>query len=342
LPSLRQIAALAEVHYSTVSLALRGHASIPAETRARIFKIAKELGYQRDPMLSALAHYRHLKKARMQPATLAFLTPRRSARNWWDTHHTGTGYYEGALQRAQELGFGVETFSYHRAEMSPLRLDGVLRTRNIHSLLLFPTIQSRGHLRLPWERYNAVTIGYSLVYPPIHRVATAHTQSIMTLLRHLRSLGYRRFGLVLQAEHDERVNHAWSAGYILELQRLPRQSRIPMLSTLEEKLFLRWLKRWKPDVVVSPYSQPMDWLREAKWQIPEQIGFASLSLSDPLLRKGISGIDENSAFIGASAIDLLVAQLQRLERGIPEKRMTLLIEGNLSPGRTVSSRLKVD
>ena len=44
---------LEEDDLSTVSLALRDHPSIPPSTRARIRAVAKEFGYQRDPLLDA-------------------------------------------------------------------------------------------------------------------------------------------------------------------------------------------------------------------------------------------------------------------------------------------------
>ena len=49
------VAREAGVHRSTVSLAFRNHPSIPAETRERVMRVAKKLGYTIDPMLAALA-----------------------------------------------------------------------------------------------------------------------------------------------------------------------------------------------------------------------------------------------------------------------------------------------
>src|SRR5690606_18100520 len=52
--TLSDIAKQAEVHVTTVSLALRNHPRLPERTRKRIQKIAEELGYQPDPVLQAL------------------------------------------------------------------------------------------------------------------------------------------------------------------------------------------------------------------------------------------------------------------------------------------------
>jgi len=46
---MRDVARAAGVHQTTVSLALRNHASIPAATRERIKAAAAELGYKQIP-----------------------------------------------------------------------------------------------------------------------------------------------------------------------------------------------------------------------------------------------------------------------------------------------------
>src|SRR5690606_27714546 len=56
--TLADVARVAGVHPTTVSLALRDHPSIPSETRARIRAVAKELGYRRDPLLDAFNFHR--------------------------------------------------------------------------------------------------------------------------------------------------------------------------------------------------------------------------------------------------------------------------------------------
>jgi DNA-binding LacI/PurR family transcriptional regulator len=52
--SLRDVAEKAKVTRMTVSLALRGHPSLPEASRRRIQAIARELGHRRDPVVSDL------------------------------------------------------------------------------------------------------------------------------------------------------------------------------------------------------------------------------------------------------------------------------------------------
>lgn len=54
-PTIKDIAGVCGVHHATVSRALRGNPCVAPATLARINAAAKELGYEPDPMMSALA-----------------------------------------------------------------------------------------------------------------------------------------------------------------------------------------------------------------------------------------------------------------------------------------------
>ena len=61
-PTLRDIGRKTGFHYSTISLALRGHPRIPEATKQIIREAAEGLGYWPDPMLSVLCAYRLTKR----------------------------------------------------------------------------------------------------------------------------------------------------------------------------------------------------------------------------------------------------------------------------------------
>ncbi len=75
-------------------------------------------------------------------------------------------------------------------------------------------------------------------------------------------------------------------------------------------------------------------IRGLGWKIPAQIGFATLAASARDVPH-LAGVDERPADVGVSAIDLLVAQLQREEFGLPVTRRLLIAEGSWIPGGTV-------
>ena len=53
-PIMEDVARAVGYSRATVSLALRGDASIPEKTRQRIAKVAEKLGYRTNPLVSAL------------------------------------------------------------------------------------------------------------------------------------------------------------------------------------------------------------------------------------------------------------------------------------------------
>src|SRR5215216_6535809 len=68
------VARVAGVHNTTVSLSLRNSASIPEATRKRIRAIADQLGYYPDPTLQALVAYRKGRTPKQRTDTLAYIT----------------------------------------------------------------------------------------------------------------------------------------------------------------------------------------------------------------------------------------------------------------------------
>ena len=120
--------------------------------------------------------------------------------------------------------------------------------------------------------------------------------------------------------------------YLLRLKHLP-----PFVSAdWSERTFNRWFKRHRPDAVVSSTTEPLQWLRAAGLRVPGDVGFASLFLAHAA--RGCSGFDQNFEQIAAAAVDAVIAQLHRNERGVPKSPQVVLVEGDWVPGRTVRQR----
>ncbi|MBC7366554.1 MAG: LacI family DNA-binding transcriptional regulator [Undibacterium sp.] len=103
------VAHLAGVHSSTVSLAPRNHPSIPEATRALVRRAAEKAGYQPDPLVSALMSFRRSAREIPRHTTLAFVTSSRPA-NAWRESRTLRDQLAGAQERAQLLGYHIEEF----------------------------------------------------------------------------------------------------------------------------------------------------------------------------------------------------------------------------------------
>ena len=158
---MAQIAERAGVSKNTVSLALRGSPRIGAETRARIERIAAELGYRRNAAVGCLmAELRRSGSARFA-ATLALLNANEDP-DAFRTHPTVPSYVAGVKRRATALGYGLDEFWLHDPRIGGERLASILRARGIRGALVVGLLRTN---RLPermstvWDEFPAVVTG---------------------------------------------------------------------------------------------------------------------------------------------------------------------------------------
>ena len=334
-PTIKDVAVLAGVHHTTVSLALRNHRSIPETTRARIRAAAEKLHYRADPVLASLMSYRRGVQPQQRQPVVAWVTnfPLRAQ---WRRTRVFVEFYEAAAERAEQLGYRLEEFWLREGGMSAARVNQILRTRNITAVMLAPQPAAETELEdLGWRDMSAVTLGYSLVRPRLHLVSNHQFASMIQLMQCLQALGYRRIGLALPSGLDRRVHHGWLGGYLAEQHSLPAASRLApwVFAEFSSSQLRTWLKRARPDVVISPTERVWNEMPRLGYRVPDDIGMAHPSVS--ALHDGRSGIDEISGAIGAAAMDLLSGLWQRNQRGIPEDPHRVLIEGHWVRGSTV-------
>ena len=105
------------------------------------------------------------------------------------------------------------------------------------------------------------------------------------------------------------------------------------------KDFGRWLDRHAPDVIISVDGCGLKLLQERRLKIPAQIGYCTLDVDgESTLLPGVSGINQNSLRLGAAAVDLLVAAIQRGQRGVPEHPVRTQVEGMWVAGASTLRR----
>ena len=166
----KDIATMAGVHTSTVCLALKNHPTIPESTRQRIQQIAFDLGYQPDPMLSALAAYRTTLRPAAFHGQLAWLSLSNARFNWRRISVYNT-YMQGAAKQAERYGYTLQDYNLGERGMTPKRLAGIMRARGVRGILVCPMPDAHMELDFPWEGFAAVAIGHTLERPAINLVA---------------------------------------------------------------------------------------------------------------------------------------------------------------------------
>jgi DNA-binding LacI/PurR family transcriptional regulator len=297
------------------------------------------MGYMPDPMLSALNAYRHASRASQYHGTVAWIT-NHPDRDGWRTSYCYHLYFEGAREQLTRHGYKLEEFWLREPGLSARRASQVLLNRGIRGLLICPLPISRGHLSLQWEKFSALTFGYSLVRPKLHLFTAAHYRAISACVRELRTRGYRRIGMVTSYKMNQRMDRMWTAAYNSEIANLPNSQTIPNLLLGEtptsdknyRKLVVKWFRTYKPDAIVTPEIPVFEWLTEEGHRVPRDVTVANASIHKEGL---VSGIIEPSREIGRAAADFLVGMLQRGEYGIPSTPQRILLEGTWYAGSTV-------
>jgi LacI family transcriptional regulator len=336
--TMQDIAKRAGVTNATVSMALRNHSRISRATCRRIQRLAAEMGYRPNPMVTSLmTEIRARRPAAGGTARIAYLQlfPKELIAKL----PAARRYRAGAAARAAQLGFCLEEFWMQDEQITPRRLSDILYHRNITGVLI-PTLPQPGHLAdLPWERISAATMGYTLLEPRVHRAMNHQMHSIRLALSRLTERGYRRLGLALSKAEDRRVEGNWRAGFYLYQQDLAAHDRVPVFIGADwgresQGAYNRWLKENRPEVVIAARNEePRDWIRQAGLRVPDDIGFCTLTSSNAC--EELSGVDQNDETVGGVAIELVAEQLHHNERGIPPDPKVVLVEGRWHEGKTL-------
>ncbi len=325
-PSLQTIADLAGVSRAAVSLALRNQSGISSETRDRIQKIAADLGYRPNAMVSALmAHLKGVQPSQ-NLASIPFLTSH-STPSQWRQYSTFVRYFQGAESRADQMGYRLDEIWMREPGVTAKKLHSILINRGIQGLLIGPRPEGMGHISLNLSTFAVATVGHSVVRPRIHRAVCHQIESLRTALHHMRYWGYRRIALAISKMQDRRNEFNWSTAYAGYQLTRPVKDRLPIfyLDEADSTRFSKWLDRWKPDAILSGNDAILESLSALGLSAPNDIGVATLDRSPDEV--GLAGIDQQFEVAGAAAIDMIVSQVNRNEHGIPASPKIVLTQG---------------
>lgn len=321
------VARAAGVATSTVSKALREDPTIPADRRREIQKLARSLGYRPNPLVAALMARLHTQRRRNDPHHIAWI-------DLWPNDREAAQATDfklmlrGANQRATELGYQIAVHRVAREATSAARLHDILISRSQWGLIIPPVPKEAMSYALNLEGLSGVTIGTSLHEPVMHRVASNLFQGSQLACRKLRERGFRRLGLVLSPAIHERVESKWLGGFLAEQPGWPRGECLPPLLATENDRprFEEWLKRHAPDVVLLAEPHVDEWIEAFRARTGRGPAVALLRRIEAIPRCPFT-VDTRPDKIGAAAVELVVAQIHRNERGSPQIPHTLLLDG---------------
>lgn len=340
---MTDIARKAGVSKNTVSLALRSDPQIPERTRRRIWAIAQRLGYRKNPTVAHLmVQLRTGRSPRYQP-TLALLNANLDRRAFL-RHPTVPVYVSGCRRRANELGYALDEFWLHDPDLDGERLNRILRARNIRGLIVVGLMTEN---RLPerfqpaWRAQATVVTGVRTHNPSLSFACVDHHMLIVTAIQKALELGYRRPALVLDSAIDRLVEGRFTAGLVIAQQRMVAAQRTrpfyfePGFGDSVAR-FRSWLRREKPDVILTLYNIVRSWLDQSGIANPRDIGLIQLER-----RAGDTewaGMNQHNDLIGEAAVDMVIAMLHNNESGIPAFPRATLIGGTWADGETCPRR----
>jgi LacI family transcriptional regulator len=332
-PTVRSLARTLGLSHTTVSDALRGAGRVDPATARRVVQAAREAGYRRNPLAAAVMSELRRSRGSTFRGVLAAVDNFEPDRPPHGLFHRAL--VQGAQARAAQLGFKLEEFVVNHQDLTVPRLDSILQSRGIHGVLLLPSWYAPDWTGLDWSRYAGVYTDYVIDRPSLHCLCCNHYRSTITLLELLATRGYRRPGLYVEKGRDERTQHRFSSAFRTFLETRPDIEAVPPLIVAGQSRgeFEVWFQRFNPDVVLGHFTELINWMEGCGARVPETHGFVSLNVL--YHTRPCAGLDQQPVELGGRAVELLIAQLQRNELGVPEWPTTTTIPARWVEGPTV-------
>lgn len=325
--TLEEVARQAKVAKATVSYALRRHPKIAEATREHILQVARALGYRPNPRISSLMaqvrHGSHLAHGER----IAFVwvhTPRSVARR--DPFLRAV--FAGAAKRAQQAGFGMEEFFTADPGMNDRRLNQIIRARGIVGVVLSPVLTDESHLALDWDWQGlaAAVIGNATWTPELHHAGHHHYLGMRTVLMELAAQGRRRIAAVLDDQTNRRAKRTWEAAFLTHHPLHGAARGLLRLTAGDPGAELRqWVEQVKPDAVVISANRMLS--RSGLARHCERHGVVAATLAWEASQPHLPGIDQRYDRIAGHAVDLVIAQLNSNETGVPDLPHMMLFPG---------------
>ncbi|WP_404422380.1 LacI family DNA-binding transcriptional regulator [Nibricoccus sp. IMCC34717] len=311
-PTLKDVAKHAGgVHPSTVSLAMRNHPGISEALRKRIKAAAVELGYRPDPMLDAFNTHRVAVQSHRAHSTIAWVlaVPDRAAAQA-DPHLAAL--WEGARSAADHFHCQLEAFYIGPGQLTPSRLNTVLRTRGITGVIFVRIPESMPDVTLSWEHFCSLRIDSQHLAYPLYGVAPDYRQALRLAWRRLRDDGAGRIGLALGPTLEPHVRDQFLMSYEFETHRLPPSARIAPAQPGNKVELQEWTANHSIDALLIG-GFPAD---DTLWQAASK-ATTLISLDGPAAPTAVPAVTYDGSAIGTQAVEQTVMLMRTNQRGHP-------------------------
>lgn len=333
--SLKDIAKRCGVSAATVSKALNNQKDIGEETRAKIKKVADEMGYL--PNSAARA----LKTKRSYNIGILFQEDAGSGLR----HEYFSGVLDGIMVEAESLGYDLTFINTHLERRQTAYLEHC-RYRDFDGVVIVcvgdfnssSVQQLMGNNRIP-----VVTIDY--LHQNCTAVSSNNVKGMEELVRYIYGKGHRRIAYIHGQKYSyvarERLASFYRTMEELGLE-VPEEyiREAKFLETKDAALQTKELLALKnrPTCILYPDDTSliggMNVINGMGLSIPEDIsvaGYDGTKVSQ-MLRPRLTTIHQDTAMIGKEAADHLIAQIEKPKTALIER---VVIDGELFEGESV-------
>lgn len=342
-PTLKDVARETGYHITTISLALRNHASIPAGTRTRIEEVARRIGYQRNPVFHALSRFRQQGCVRAPAPRIAYL----------ENHGVGSGVtrephlqvmFEGARRQAELLGYQLDGLTVGEDDHDARSLSHYLRDQHITGVVIGAFQPGFAEIALNWDEYAVAKIHSRHTQPNVTVIANDQLREVRMALRRLAALGYRRIGLAVSRADEDASGHRHTAGYLMELASIPAERQAPPLifpyntnGAVLGGMIARWVRRHQLDAVLCNWISIRETIEQGGLRVPDDVACACLCLCDPAPAP-LAGVRPHLHLVGERAVSIVVTQLKSGQLGPPEIPSSIYVQSTWQDGASAPAR----
>lgn len=342
--TIKDIAREAGVSTAAVSYALRGNPKVGKETRERIEKIAKELGYQRNPAFAAIGAMAHRHASSREGLPLGYL--RQLDENGNDYH--GAEIIRGVKKRCAQLGYRLESFLLDDFK-TPQDFLKLVANRGLSGLILGHLVDT-DLLRTP-QLNRCAMIATSLYRQslPVHTVRVSRYQGALQALLNTYAHGYRKI-LVFQLWHNSPMedDYARYAGTLAAIRQIKEKREtgndtwihmVPRPVRSQHEIWKEMIEKYQPDAVIGFNGSDYYPMRDAGYTNPDQLGFAVEEMNpNHCVGFNVAGIANCNDEIGGAAVEWIDQLIRLGQFGIPDIAQTKGFEPRWVNGDTLPKR----
>lgn len=344
--SQRDIARAAGVSAYTVSLALRDHPEVAAKTREKVRRIADEMGYKLDPIMSSAMSRVRKRPQRAAGGLLAVLV---AGTRWHIRKEDDTSQaLEGIKSECERLGFECDIIFPSVDYKDQERLAKVLDARGIVGAIFvgvawsFEASEAPGP---PLERLLGDTprsfVGLKAMGPQSHwHVGPDIWNVTVEAVRRTVQQGYCRPGLVHlldgYMETDTLIPNAYRAACEIYLPGEPRIEPLGIPRGYGHGRFQDWYQEYQPDCVLSFCPMISDILHANNFLPGRDFAFVS---HEPLQEfPEATYFDPDWHDAGRLAVAAIFAALQRTAVGMPPLPGRMALRPRWKDGNTLPKK----